>query len=222
MTTNPTGKWKPERVLRAKAYCCLIRKSSKIIQYIQKYRPEGYRVFRPWNLSTGPLPYSSSLTTTAMRTCMVYICLYVYGTVWLATHSDIHGFIVILITTLEQSYHCPCFRVGVTEPPKRIHWFPPGSIRSRSCVRDLNLGLLTPSFIFVTTHSIELQIPNFPLQPHGGIAAVWGEGDNVHFTWGHIREWTRESVQTSQVVINPEFKLPDLRKYVLKVGSQPN
>lgn len=113
--------------------------------------------------------------------------------VWLATHSDIHGFIVILITTLEQSYHCPCFRVGVTEPQKKIHWFPPGSTWSRSCVRDLNLGLLTPSFIFVTTHSIELQIPNFPLQPCGGIAAVWGEGDNVHFTWGHIREWIRSN-----------------------------
>ena len=36
--------------------------------------------FRPWSLSRGPLPYSSSLTTTAMHTCMVCVgtCAYTH------------------------------------------------------------------------------------------------------------------------------------------------
>lgn len=80
--------------------------------------------FRPWNLSTGPLPYSSSLTTTAMHPCMVCVGTCAYDALWLTTHSDIH-FIIILISTHEQSCYCPHFRVGVIEPQKTINWFSP-------------------------------------------------------------------------------------------------
>ena len=55
---------------------------------------------------------------------------------------------------------------------KQLIGFPPGPISNRSWVRHLNLGHLTTNFLFVGLHSTELQIPNFPSQPHGGIAAT--------------------------------------------------
>lgn len=91
------------------------------------------------------LPYSF---ITIQQQCIHVWCVHcICHTLWLTTHSDIH-FIIILISTHEQSCYCPHFRL-VIAPQKTINWFsPPGPIWNRSWVRHLNLGLLTTSFTF--------------------------------------------------------------------------
>ena len=88
------------------------------------YWPAGYRFFQTLESFKRP-PTLLIITDHNSNAYMYGVCRHMcLHTLWLTTHSDIH-FIIILISTHEQSCYCPHFRVGVIAPQKTINWFSP-------------------------------------------------------------------------------------------------